>query len=138
MTIRVTHEEVQAIIVYDTTVITDITPYVTVASLLVDTCTSSALTDALKKEIERWLSAHFIAIADPRIKTEKADVVGATYQVKLGDGLRTTMYGQQACTLDVSGYLSGLSNPDTERLVSLDFHAVGTQTAILENYNVNN
>lgn len=65
---------------------------------------------ALLTEIEKWLAAHFVAIFDPRVKSES---VGgewqASYQIgKEGAGLKATVYGQQAIMLDTSGTLASV------------------------------
>ena len=109
MAARVTSDEVKEIIEVDAT-ITDITPFITAANLLVTKeCTDSSLTTALLKEIERWLAAHFVAIRDARRSAEKAGSVGENFQYKLGLNLQVTTYGQQACMLDTSGALFALS-----------------------------
>ena len=109
MAARVTSDEVKEIIDVDST-ITDITPFITAANLLVTSeCTDSSLTDAMLKEIERWLAAHFVAIRDTRRSAEKAGSVGENFQYSLGLNLQVTMYGQQACMLDTSGALFALS-----------------------------
>lgn len=107
---RVSSDEVKEIIEVDST-ITDITPFITAANLLVTKeCTASSLTAALLKEIERWLAAHFVAIRDMRRASEKAGTVGENFQHSLGLNLQVTMYGQQALMLDTSGALAALSS----------------------------
>jgi len=102
---RVTADEVRAIIDVSTEV-TDLTPFITAAGLLVDKVDEKAiLTDAQLKEVERWLAAHYVALRDPRRASEKAGSVGESYQYKLGLGLEVTTYGQQAIMLDTTGTL---------------------------------
>ena len=109
MSARVTEDEVKEIIEVDTS-ITSIVPFITVANQLVTSeCTDSSLTDAILKEIERWLAAHFVAIRDMRRSSEKAGTVAENFQHSLGLNLQVTMYGQQACMLDTSGALLALS-----------------------------
>jgi len=106
---RVTEAEVKEIIEVDTS-ITDISAFITAANQTVTTkCTDSSLTDAILKEIERWLAAHFVAIRDTRRSAEKAGSVGENFQYSLGLNLQVTMYGQQACMLDTSGALLAMS-----------------------------
>jgi len=109
---RVTVAEVKQIIEIDSTISdTDLGVFITAANLVVtNTCIDSALDDTTLKEIERWLSAHFIAIRDMRSDSEKAGEVSIKYQYKLGLRLEVTMYGQQAMLLDFSGALSALNN----------------------------
>jgi hypothetical protein len=61
-------------------------------------------------EIEKWLSAHFLAIRDQRVESE---AVGGEWQVRYqgttGMGLQATTYGQMALTLDTSGSLATMN-----------------------------
>ena len=107
---RVTDEDVRAIIELEDDQV--LTPFMTIAHELVEAvCTATILTDTLKKEIERWLSAHFAAVADPRSMIENAGKVSIHYQTKLGYDLRVTHWGQQAIALDISGALAALGEP---------------------------
>jgi hypothetical protein len=104
---RVTDDDVREIIELEAD--QDIEPFISVAHELVNTvCTSPLLTTKLLFEIERWLSAHFAAVGDPRTFIEKADEVSIHYQTKLGYDLRVTHWGQQAIVLDISGALAAL------------------------------
>lgn len=107
---RVSYSEVDKIIDVDPN-ITDYSAFISVASLLVDDISAgdSSISEDRLKEIERWLSAHFLAIRDMRASDEKAGKVSMSYQYKLGLNLQVTMYGQQAMMLDSSGYLSRLN-----------------------------
>ena len=106
---RVTDAEVREIIEIDSS-ITDLTPFITPANLIVTKeCTDSSLDAAQLKEIERWLAAHFVAIRDMRSAREQAGQVSIGYQWKLGLNLQVTMYGQQAIMLDTSGALANLN-----------------------------
>ncbi len=109
MAARVSAAEVQSIIEVDTN-IADITPFITVANLLVDqVCLDSGYTDELLKEIERWLAAHFYAIRDPRFQSQGAGGASASFQGQTGMMLEATSYGQQAMILDVEGNLAVLN-----------------------------
>jgi hypothetical protein len=58
-------------------------------------------------QIELWLSAHFLAIRDPRVESEGiAGEWQARYQGKTGMGFEATTYGQQALMLDTTGTLA--------------------------------
>lgn len=119
---RVTEEEVKAIIDVDTA-ITDISPFMTAANLLVtNVCTSTSLSDDLLKEIERWLAAHFIAIRDVRSDSEGVGNVKIKYQYKVDLNLAQTQYGQQAMMLDISGALIRLNKG--KRNTAFDFVGV--------------
>lgn len=116
MAIRVEDTDVRAII---TTAITDISPYITVASMLTDRVatagTSAGITVGTTTlfEIERWLSAHAITAADNRSSSEGVTGGGAganiSYQYKLGLNLQNSHYGQMALSLDPTGLLNKIS-----------------------------
>lgn len=105
---RVTVDEVKEII--ETSLENyEVVPFITVANLIVtDQLSSSSLSDAILKEIERWLSAHFISIRDPRITKVVFDDVEETYQGQTGYGLQSTTYGQQVMLLDSTGTFTNL------------------------------
>lgn len=87
----------------------EIAPFITAANLIVtDMLSSSALSTAMLKEIERWLAAHFVAIRDPRISREKTEEAEATYHGKSDMGLNHTPYGQQVKVLDTTGTMANL------------------------------
>jgi hypothetical protein len=88
--------------------------HITTASELMDQVFSgdTVLNEGLKKEIERYLAAHFASIAEPEISGSGIleHEIGATrvkFSDNLGEMLRTTRFGQQALVLDVTGKLSG-------------------------------
>lgn len=104
---RVTDDDVREVIELEAD---DLDAFISVAHELVnEVCTSPVLTEKLKFEIERWLSAHFAAVADPRTFIEKADEVSIHYQTKLGLNLQVTHWGQQAIAIDISGALAALN-----------------------------
>jgi len=112
----VTTAEVEAIISIDSNVIADLTPFIDAAHLIVSEeldDSSLGLSDARKKEIERWLSAHFAAISDMRSAEEGVrEAATQLFQHKVDLGLNVTMYGQQAQLLDTSGTLKRLNSED--------------------------
>jgi len=106
MAIRVNTAEIKEIM--DTT-IEDMTPFITVANLLVEQyLASSNLSAQHLKEIERWLSAHFAAIMDPRVRKRTIGDGAESYAISGGykGGLDATPYGQQAMVLDTTGKLA--------------------------------
>lgn len=104
----ITEEEVRQII--DTTLTTeDVAPFLMAAETLVaNKLAGEGYGAAELKEITRWLSAHFVAIRDPRIAKEKMGDADATYQGKTGMGLNHTSYGQQVMLLEHHGVLAAL------------------------------
>lgn len=114
---RVTVSDVKQII---NTSLTDakIITHIQVATELVDEVLSSetSLTDQMKKWIEMYLSAHFIALSN-----EGNIVGGAVLEQEAGDTrvrysaasvqLASTNYGQAAINLDTTGKLARLGKP---------------------------
>jgi hypothetical protein len=109
MAIRVTTDEVKEIIDTD---LTDprITAFITGASTVIDTNLADQNLDAaVLKEIERWLSAHYIALAFERQAIhEKAGPAEQRFADVFGMYLEDTTYGQTASSLDPTGILAGL------------------------------
>ena len=108
MALRVTTNEVKAII---ETSLVDLDPFITSANtfinaILADEISAGNISSALLSELEKWLAAHFVAIRDPQVKSEKLGDAQATYRGKEGMGLRATTYGQQALALDSTGLLA--------------------------------
>lgn len=107
---RTTADEVRKIIEVDT-LITDLDPFISAANELVtEVCEPLGYTESRLTLIETWLAAHFYAIRDPRLSSEQAGPVGASYQSRLDLGLNVTHYGQQAMRLDTKGGLGKLEN----------------------------
>lgn len=105
---RVTSAEVLEIMAETELTETQISPYITSASVLVDNVLGAAsLPDAVKKEVERWLAAHMVASTKERVsKKEGAGGAYVEYAGDLGAGLSSTPYGQMAVSLDSSGLLA--------------------------------
>lgn len=105
MAIRTTATAVGLIIEVDANISLD--SFIETASSLVDdvAAASSPPTATRLELIERWLSAHFYAMRDPRPTGEKAGPVSANYQSKVDLGLKTSHYGQMAISLDPTGVL---------------------------------
>jgi hypothetical protein len=107
---RTTSTNVEKII--EVTAGVDLEPFIETASELVtEHCVSSTdpYTSTRLELIERWLAAHFYAIYEPRVASERAGPVGENKQYKLGLNLAVTTYGQQAMLLDTKGSLAALS-----------------------------
>jgi len=106
---RVTEAEVKKII---STTLTDeeVTPLLDSANVLITAVLADeGYGDAILKEIEKWLAAHFVAIRDPQISKEKIGDVDAVYQGKTGLGLNHTSYGQQVMLLEHHGKLAEIA-----------------------------
>jgi len=105
---RVTAEEVKAII--DTS-LTDaqVEAYIDIASEIVTNNVTCGLSDEVLTEIERWLTAHLIAMTRSRTtKSEKVGEASVTYAGVFGTGLNATPYGQTVQMLDTCGALANL------------------------------
>lgn len=132
---RTTATNVKKIIEVDATIIVvdaDMDAFIDVANELVtEMCTGTtngpktAYTASRLELIERWLAAHFYAIRDPRVKSEKAGPVGVNYQEKVDLNLSVTTYGQQAQMLDTNG---GLKSLDKNTAHNVQVLWLGTST----------
>lgn len=96
----------------------DLDPFIETANYLVDACclyasdgtTSLGYTDTQLELIERWLSAHFYAIYEPRSFLDQVGDLRQQIESKVNLRLEVTRYGQQAMLLDFKGGLAALSN----------------------------
>ncbi len=86
--------------------------FVTAANLVItDALSGYSLNAAMLKEIERWLSAHFLACTRAQqAQAEGADGANITYQGQTGMGLDATFYGQQVKILDPTGLVEAASS----------------------------
>lgn len=114
MAARVTIAEVETIIA---TVLPDdnITACITSANILVDSyLLDKELTDAQLKNVELWLSAHYVSVQQGLIIKNQLGSQGAANSLeefakpKLGMGLDSTQWGQNAMMFDPSGTLSSI------------------------------
>lgn len=65
-----------------------------------------SISQGVYKEIQRWLTAHAIAISKERqAKEEGAGGAYIKYSLIQGQGLASTSYGQMAMTIDSTGIL---------------------------------
>ena len=92
-------------------------PFIAVANQLVTTLLASkqSLTDDIRKEIERWLSAHYVAIYETmeagRGVISFSGIGGAGNKGASGAvGIKNTTYGRTAIELDISGALAMLGS----------------------------
>lgn len=108
---RVTQAEVRDIVSNDST--TDMTPFITAANALTDRVdlldTEGVLSEALLKEIERHLAAHFYQSLDPGYTSKSTGGASGSFQGQYGMHLERTPYGQNAMTMDFTGTLAVLN-----------------------------
>jgi len=104
MAARVQSADVKVIIDTD---LNDLSAFITAASVQVDVIAAlGILTTASLKEIERWLSAHYVAIRDRQVSKVTMLDTSHTYDGKTGTGLGSTLWGQQALLMDTTGTLA--------------------------------
>ncbi len=107
---RITDADVEQI--YDVDSSIDLTAFITAGHIIVEkNLLGKGIDEDCLFEIERWLSAHMVAISNiaPITARERAGSVEEAFQYKLGLNLQVTMYGQQAIMLDPTGTLFKLS-----------------------------
>lgn len=75
--------------------------------------------EVIKTDIEKYLSAHFLALKDKRVESEDVGDVSYDYAGDTGMGLEATQYGQQARDIDPSGGLAQLQNQNGSISVSV-------------------
>jgi hypothetical protein len=114
---RTTHEEVVQLlgVNYNAVAKTDLSVFIETANLLtteVVTCATSrgkTLSSELLKKIEGWLAAHFYGCSDQFYSSKKTGDAQGTFQGQTEMHLKSTQYGQNAITLDISGCLASFS-----------------------------
>lgn len=108
---RVTAEQVMEII--STSLTEDqVNAFINMANTVVDErLADQNLGSDVLEQIELLLSAHFLTLRDPRAQQEKVDEYSVTYQGSTSEGLKASLYGQQAIALDTSGTLANLAKP---------------------------
>ena len=103
----VTPEDVDRISQYDTEFSPDVQPFIDDAVVfLTAVIGAGVLSDTAFDLVTRCITAHFIAISDPRVVTEQVKSLLVSYQHKLDKGLGITHFGTLAMTLDTSGKLA--------------------------------
>lgn len=85
-------------------------PFIEVANSLIDEIVAegcgASYSDAKLELLERWLSAHFVAVALPRASSRSVNGASVSYSLgSLGKGLDSTAYGVQAMAMDTNGCL---------------------------------
>lgn len=104
---RVIEEEVTEICPTDL----DVYPFIATAHAIVEAnLLTSGLSETILIEIEKFLSAHLVCLADPRVEEEELlDNARVKFAMgTLGKGLDGTVYGQMVKALDTTGTLSNL------------------------------
>lgn len=107
---RVTVDEVKQIITVPSTV--EVVPFIRIANLTLTKRlgTNTSLSAGQKKELERWLTAHFLSMGPLRQASyEKLGEAEVSYTGKYDNlGLDATSYGQQVKLIDTTGLLANI------------------------------
>ena len=128
MATRVNPTEVKQIMDISSSIIDDdVQIFIDLANLMVNkVITDTSITAAHEKQIEKWLSAHYVAIRDPQSKMEKAGSVSQSFQEKVDLGLNQTRWGQNVLNIDTSGAFAALqSQADGEGVAIASVAALG-------------
>lgn len=112
MALRSTQERVREVIGTSTKI--DVTPFLNIANRLVTYVVSldsdGDLTSELQEDVETYLAAHFYAIRDLQYSKKETGDANATFQGKTDMGLDSTLWGQMAKMIDVTGELARLGS----------------------------
>lgn len=120
---RVTNEQVKAIMSDIDVSDADIDIYISSANVMVTkNLASSALTDDVLLEIERWLTAHMISSTRERQTIEEqAGTAKVKYAGVYGEKLAMTSYGQMVLMLDSTGILASLGGKSVKMTAITSF-----------------
>ena len=112
---RTNDTDVQKIISLN--VLTDTTPFITTANLLVTQhLGTSTISAAILTEIEKYLAAHLVALHPDERQVTEQKIGDATdkYGGTLGEMLNFTQFGQTVKMLDYTGILAGVGGAVVE------------------------
>lgn len=100
-----TDADVEALIEVDASI--SLTPFIAMGEAIVTKfCMDSGYSTAILTLLAANLAAHFYAMRDKQVASEKAGAVGVSYQYEIGKYLEQTVYGQAAIALDTDGSLA--------------------------------
>ena len=97
---------------YDSKNSPDLSPFIATANAIVNVVvandTGGLLTGnpSLQEIIERWLSAHYYQIADPGYQSRSTGGASGSFNGQTTQTFKSTRYGQQACALDITGWMA--------------------------------
>jgi len=102
---RVSTSDVKALLIGSELTDEQVEPFIETANVVVTNhCAGYSYDADVLKQIELWLSAHFVCQADPQISREGVEGgTNVTYDGKTGMNLDSTRYGQQVKILDYKG-----------------------------------
>ena len=116
---RVTEAEVNEIL-EDSVAIATVTAFIIAANAFITAAvgTDTVLTDAMKKELERYMCAHLITSTIGRqfIEAGGGPAPKIKYVNQYGKNLASTSYGQAVLTMDVTGKIAAFSDRTRSRI----------------------
>jgi hypothetical protein len=130
---RTSSSKVQEILVdhYDSVNSISLTAFISTANSLTNKVASNDADTLLSSTdlelVERWLAAHFYAHADQLSQSRGGGRANASFQGQTAMALTSTQYGQTAMVLDVTGYLSRLSQQAVSGPVKASMSWLGTR-----------
>lgn len=102
---------------------TPLTQFVDDADIFVDGAIAYASTNSLpelstnlKTRLATWIAAHLYQQSDKGHTRRRTGQREAYFQIQVGKGFDSTLYGQTAMMMDPTGYLKSLSEKDTVNL----------------------
>jgi hypothetical protein len=138
---RTTPDAVKKILGDNYTPGVDLDPFIETADALVDAvveCADPALTDAKLELLSRWLAAHAYAQMDQTKSSESTADASGSFHGQTGFFLRGTKYGQMALTLDNSGCLAAVTDPDVNVRQTASGFWAGTRRSDRRTYDERN
>jgi len=105
---RTNEDAVALIIQVDRSIITDFDPFMDSADLIVDNVIALAPIPSVAslELVARYLSAHFIAIAQGQIQMEKVKSIQQQFATYVDKGFAITHWGSTAMMVDTTGRLA--------------------------------
>lgn len=117
MSVRTTERAVKGLLLsnYDNSSNPSLQPFIDTAASLVDRIEiaddKGSMSSSSLELVERYLSAHFYAHADPFLSSKSTGGASGQFQGRTDVGFDATLYGQTAKRLDVTGTLVTLDQP---------------------------
>ena len=124
---RTTEDRVALLIQYDRTFITDLTPFIDDASLIIDNVVAIAPVPAanLLELVERYLAAHLVMVTSGQVSMEKVRSLQVQYGTLLDKGFAITHWGTTAMMLDTTGRLAAFNTRLMEGGIGKQFFWAG-------------
>jgi hypothetical protein len=109
---RTTATKVEAVLLgeYDIDEAPDLAPFIDVAEAIVDAVVACSLRKGLtissvtQEHLETWLAAHCYTASDPSYMEQQTERAKGVFS-PLGDGLKSSRFGQMALQMDFTGCL---------------------------------